>query len=178
MPPSSQRPSVAFFKSDLQSHTLSLHRADSDPEAFCRVKTPKPHLTISPPPSAYLSHRFYVYEVGLGFICIYVSISSSRLRWLDFRTFLFPPVIVTFTKRRVYVNLFLARPLGAEHISALHKFSMRQDWMAYSSSSPVAQPFCGTRQQSNRHIRGGQYVRCLRLDLSGTTMRKLSAKFP
>jgi len=53
MPPSSQRPSVAFFKSDLQSHTLSLHRADSDPEACCRVKTSEPHLTISPSPSAY-----------------------------------------------------------------------------------------------------------------------------
>ncbi len=34
------------------------------------------------------------YEVGLGFIL--------RL----------PPVMVTFTKRRVYVSLFLARPLG------------------------------------------------------------------
>ncbi len=28
------------------------------------------------------------------------------------RTFLFPPVIVTFTNRRVYVILFFARPLG------------------------------------------------------------------
>lgn len=27
-------------------------------------------------------------------------------------TFLFPPVIVTFTNRRVYVILFFARPLG------------------------------------------------------------------
>jgi len=34
------------------------------------------------------------YEVGLGFIL--------RL----------PPVMVTLTKRRVYVSLFLARPLG------------------------------------------------------------------
>lgn len=30
----------------------------------------------------------------------------------DKSTFLFPPVIVTFTKRRVYVILFFARPLG------------------------------------------------------------------
>lgn len=35
-----------------------------------------------------------VYEVGLGFI------------------FLLPPVMVTLTKRRVYVILFFARPLG------------------------------------------------------------------
>lgn len=35
-----------------------------------------------------------LYEVGLGFI------------------FRLPPVRVTFTKRRVYVILFLARPLG------------------------------------------------------------------
>lgn len=43
----------------------------------------------------------------------------SSCMWLEdekqvkgIHTFLFPPVIVTFTKRRVYVILFLARPLG------------------------------------------------------------------
>ena len=42
------------------------------------------HLVISTP----------IYEVGFGFI------------------FLLPPVMVTFTQRRVYVILFFARPLG------------------------------------------------------------------
>jgi hypothetical protein len=51
-------------------------------------------LTPSSSPSL-LPHRCRVaYEVGLGFI------------------FRLPPVMVTFTKRRVYVILFLARPLG------------------------------------------------------------------
>ena len=52
-----------------------------------------------PPPSSVpvtlqLALRCYPYVVGFGFI------------------FLLPPVMVTLTKRRVYVILFFARPLG------------------------------------------------------------------
>ena len=46
-----------------------------------------------------------LYELGLGFIL--------RL----------PPVIVTFTKRRVYVMRFLARPLGVFFFSCGSTFS-------------------------------------------------------
>lgn len=35
----------------------------------------------------------------------------ANVKWNP-HTFLFPPVMVTFTKRRVYVILFFARPLG------------------------------------------------------------------
>lgn len=49
---------------------------------------------LSPPPLPFIRHPGVVYEVGLGFI------------------FRLPPVMVTLTKRRVYVILFFARPLG------------------------------------------------------------------
>jgi hypothetical protein len=43
-------------------------------------------------------------------VSFWVSYATYETRmWL---TFLFPPVRVTFTKRRVYCILFLARPLG------------------------------------------------------------------
>ena len=58
---------------------------------------------------------YILYDVGLGFIYLPVSdlwkhknISYGG----EICTFRLPPVIVTLTNRRVYVILFLARPLG------------------------------------------------------------------
>ena len=51
------------------------------------------------------------YEVGLGFIC-YPSAPAHPEKIPSLRTLRLPPVMVTLTKRRVYVSLFFARPLG------------------------------------------------------------------
>jgi hypothetical protein len=53
-----------------------------------------------------------VYDVGLGFICRIVKTCLAHDKFSARHTFLLPPVIVTLTKRRVYVILFFARPLG------------------------------------------------------------------
>lgn len=51
------------------------------------------------------------YEVGLGFIWD-MSAPAHYSTFTHLRTLRLPPVMVTFTKRRVYVSLFFARPLG------------------------------------------------------------------
>ena len=78
-----------------------------------------------------LSSCCTAYDVGLGFICrahtlsakvpshetLHFLVMESQVRDGEHletvkQTFLFPPVIVTLTNRRVYVILFFARPLG------------------------------------------------------------------
>ncbi len=55
---------------------------------------------------------FVLYVVGLGFIWKNRVRSAVGVMERVIRTFLLPPVRVTLTKRRVYVILFFARPLG------------------------------------------------------------------
>lgn len=77
-----------------------------------------------------------VYEVGLGFI------------------FRLPPVMVTLTKRRVYVILFLARPLGV---------------FFFSCGSTCSSHYQCVYARIVRGWRGvSAYLWGLRLDLSGT----------
>lgn len=49
---------------------------------------------------------------NIGYVTVDGGDWSEQAEGTGTRTFLFPPVIVTFTNRRVYVILFLARPLG------------------------------------------------------------------
>ena len=85
--------------------SLSRHQAVSTPTQWQKQFSPTPslmplyHTTIlTPQQSSTLPLHFLLksgpYVVGFGFI------------------FLLPPVMVTFTKRRVYVMRFFARPLG------------------------------------------------------------------
>jgi hypothetical protein len=73
-------------------------------------------------------HPFYLYDVGFGFIYIVPSacVSSNIYRQnLHLQlTFLLPPVMVTLTKRRVYVILFFARPLGVFFFSCGSTFGV------------------------------------------------------
>jgi hypothetical protein len=63
-----------------------------------------------------------------------------------------PPVRVTFTKRRVYVSLFLARPLG------VFFFSWGSTFACVSAL-----------RRRVRRVRRRAYLGSLRLDLSGTS---------
>jgi hypothetical protein len=106
-------------------------------------------------------------------------------------TFLLPPVRVTFTKRRVYVILFFARPLGvfffswgSTYESSPSVFIVPASYMPKSSCSSfprsiVCLPSTDSPPTSttsslpplNRDI---SYLWCLRLDLSGTSERSVN----